>query len=428
MSGLFSPNYSPSETLFPTGFPNPSRLDDSMKLPSDQNGTGRDLGDEELAFLRQAIESGTLTATKGEHSKAFEGEFAEMFGVDYAMVCASGSAAVHVAVAAVNPNPGDEIITTSITDMGALTPILYQGAIPVFCDVDAVTGNVTAETIADRISDRTKAIIVTHLFGNPCDMGPIMELAAKHNLPVIEDSAQAFLSAYQGKLVGSMGDIGCFSFQQGKHMTSGEGGIVVTNNEAHAKRMRAFINKAWPYGEPNPDHRFIALNYRITELQSAVLRAQLKKLPGAVEHRIKMADQLTQAIKDVPGIICPPITEGDTHVFWRYALHVDESVIPGGPVAVAEALKEMDIPAAPRYINKPAFRCAVIAEQCTFGDSGWPFTLARPEAVDYSEELFPGSFAMLASVLVIPFNEKLTSDHVDFIADGVRRAAEATAQ
>ena len=165
-----------------------------MKLPSDQNGTGRDLGDEELAFLRQAIESGTLTATKGEHSKAFEGEFAKMFGVDHAMVCASGSAAVHVAVAAVNPNPGDEIITTSITDMGALTPILYQGAIPVFCDVDAFTGNVTAETIADRISDRTKAIIVTHLFGNPCDMGPIMELASKHGLPVIEDSAQAFMS------------------------------------------------------------------------------------------------------------------------------------------------------------------------------------------------------------------------------------------
>lgn len=398
-----------------------------MKLPSDQDASGRDFGSSELELLREVLESGTLTATKGNQTKALEVEVAELFGVEHAVACASGSAAVHVAVAAIDPEPGDEIITTPITDMGALTPILYQGAIPVFADVDPVTGNVTAETIAARLSERTRAIIVTHLFGNPCDMDPILALAAERGLPVIEDSAQAFLARSKGRIVGGIGDIGCFSFQQGKHITSGEGGIVTTNDADHARRMRVFVNKAWPYGEANPDHGFLALNYRTTELQSAVVRGQLPRLEGNVEHRIKMATMLTDAINDVAGIITPPIAPGDTHAMWRYALHVDKAVIPGGPGAVADALREMEIPSAPRYINKPAFECAVIRDQVTFGSSRWPFTLARPEAVDYDRSLFPGAYAMLASVLVIPLNEKLTEAHVDFIADGVRRAAEATA-
>lgn len=398
-----------------------------MKLPSDQDASGRNFGAAELDLLRDVLESGTLTATKGNHTKALEAEVAELFGVEHAVACASGSAACHVSIAAIDPEPGDEVITTPITDMGALTPILYQGAIPVFADVDPITGNVTADTIAARLSERTRAIVVTHLFGNPCDMDPILALAAEHQIPVIEDSAQAFLARSNGRLVGGIGAIGCFSFQQGKHITSGEGGIVTTNDAAHARRMRVFVNKAWPYGEPNPDHGFLALNYRTTELQSAVIRGQLPKLPGYVEHRGKMAAMLTDAIRDVPGIITPPVADGDVHAMWRYALHVDADVIPGGPGAVADELREMEIPSAPRYINKPAFECAVIRDQVTFGNSGWPFTLARPEAVDYDRALFPGAYAMLASVLVIPFNENLTEAHVEFIANGVRVAAERTA-
>ena len=134
-----------------------------LPLPNDQNASGRSFGDEEIAALTEVIQSGTLTSTKGSFTKAMEASFAEMFGVAKAHACASGSAAVHCAVAAVNPEPGDEIITTPITDMGALTPILYQGAIPVFCDVDPVTCNVTRESVEACISDRTRAVIVTHL-------------------------------------------------------------------------------------------------------------------------------------------------------------------------------------------------------------------------------------------------------------------------
>ena len=153
-----------------------------MMLPSDQDASGRTFGDEEIAYVTQALRSGTLTTTKGKFGKLLEKKFAEKFGAKYAYACTSGSAAIHIAVATVNPNPGDEIITTSITDMGALTPLMYRGVVPVFAEVDTKTLNVTAETIRPKISERTKAIIVTHLFGNPCEMGPIME-AEQPELP-----------------------------------------------------------------------------------------------------------------------------------------------------------------------------------------------------------------------------------------------------
>jgi dTDP-4-amino-4,6-dideoxygalactose transaminase len=353
-----------------------------------------------------------------------EAALSELLGVEHVIACASGSAAVHVAVAAINPEPGDEIITTAITDMGALTPILYQGAIPVFCDVDPVTMNVTAETIAARITPRTRAIIVTHLFGNPCQMDEILALGAQRGIPIIEDSAQSYLGASNGRLTGTMGTIGCFSTQQGKHITSGEGGFVVTNDAALARRMRVFVNKAWPYGEPNPDHEFIALNYRITELQSAVINAQLPKLAANVRTRIGNAQRLDVQLAELQGIGTPVVAPHDTHCYWRYCLRVDGNVIPGGPAALAAELKFYDIAAAPRYINKPAFRCKVFADQVTFGTSRWPFTLASPEAVDYSVDRFPGTFAGLEQALVLGWNERYTSEHVDYLASSISEAVE----
>lgn len=396
----------------------------TMKLPSDQDASGRSFGDEEIAALADAIASGTLTATKGAHTKRMEAALAELLGVEHVIACASGSAAVHVAVAAIDPEPGDEIVTTAITDMGALTPILYQGAIPVFCDVDPLTMNVTAETIAARITPRTRAIIVTHLFGNPCQMDEILALGRERGIPIIEDSAQSYLGASKGRLTGTMGAIGCFSTQQGKHITSGEGGFVVTNDAALARRMRVFVNKAWPYGESNPDHEFIALNYRITELQSAVIAAQLPKLAANVRTRIANAQRLDVQLSELPGIGTPVVAVQDIHCYWRYCLRVDGSVVPGGPAALAAELKFYDIAAAPRYINKPAFRCKVFADQVTFGRSRWPFTLASPEAVDYSADRFPGTFAGLEQALVLPWNERYTAEHVDYLAKSITEAVE----
>lgn len=397
-----------------------------LLLPSDQDASGRTLGDEEIACVAEVIRSGTLTSTKGKFTRTFEERFAALCGTKHAWACASGSAAIHVAVAAIDPEPGDEIVTTAITDMGALAPILYQGAIPVFADVDPRTCNLTAETIRARLSPRTKAIMVTHLFGNPCEMHDIMALARERELPVIEDCAQSFLARSGGKRVGTIGTIGAFSLQQGKHITTGEGGIVVTDSPELSRRSFLFINKAWGYGDPTPDHYFLALNYRISELQGAVALAQLDKLEWSVRQRQAMAARLTDHLGGTPGIETPWTAPGNEHVYWKYCLRVDSKVIPGGSMELGRRLKERGIATAPRYIQKPAFQCEVFREQRTFGKSRWPFTLARPEAVDYAPARFPGTFAALEAVLVLPWNELYTEKIVDDLAREIRVAVQGT--
>jgi len=303
--------------------------------------------------------------------------------------------------------------------MGAIAPILIQGNIPMFADVDPVTLNVTAETVERAISEKTGAIIVTHLFGNPAEMAKIKSLADRKGIPVIEDCAQAFLASENSAKVGSTSALGCFSLQQGKHITTGEGGLVTTNDDDLARRVRLYVNKAWGYGDPKPDHYFLALNYRLTELQGAVAVAQLDKLDWVVDQRTKMAGMLDAELANLEGVMVPPVLPGAKHVYWKYALTVDTTKIAGGPVALGAALKECNILTAPRYIQKPAFACEVLRDQRTFGDSRWPFTLARPEAVDYSPNRFPGTFRGLEQVLVLPWNELYTEAHVDHIATSI---------
>lgn len=402
----------------------PEKERENIKLPNDQDASGRTFGVEELNAIKEVLDSGTLITTKGKYGKMLESAFAEKMGVKYAYACNSGSAAVHVAIAAINPNPGDEIITTSITDMGALTPIVYQGAIPVFADVDPKTLNVTAETIEKVLSEKTKAIIVTHLFGNPCEMGAIMELANSKGIPVIEDTAQSFLATVDGEKVGTIGAIGAFSFQQGKQMTTGEGGIVVTNDDALARRLYLCINKAWGYGDENPDHYFIALNYRMTELQAALAYEQLKKLDDSVAQRQKMAALLDEKIADIEGIDSYKPAANATMTYWKFCLRVDDTKIEDGSVGLAKALKIYDVASAPRYVVKPAYKCMVFRDQNTFGDSHYPFNLARPEAVDYNDDNFQGTIKGLHDVLVLPINERYTEEHIEFLAASIREAVE----
>jgi perosamine synthetase len=395
-----------------------------IQLPSDQDASGREFGDDEMLALAAAIESGTLTSTKGQFVKRLETRFAEYMGVQHCHASSHGTAALHTAIAAIDPEPGDEIVTTAITDMGALTPILYQSAIPVFADVDPLTYNVTPETIERALSPRTKAIMVTHLFGNPCRMGKIMELARERGIPVIEDCAQAFGAEIDGRKVGAWGDIGCFSLQQGKHITTGEGGLCVSDNADLARRMFLFINKAWGYGDKNADHYFLALNYRMNELTGAVAVAQLEKLEDFIARRTRMAAALTAGLADVPGFTTPAVEPGAVHTYWKYCLHVDSEKFAGGIDGLAKGLRERDIVCAPRYIQKPAFECQVIRDQVTFGKSRFPWTLARPEAVDYRRENFPGTYAALASVLVLPLNERYTLEHIAYVTDAIRDAAQ----
>jgi dTDP-4-amino-4,6-dideoxygalactose transaminase len=353
--------------------------------------------------------------------KELEARFSKRLGVDHAFACSSGTASIHTAIAALDLEPGDEIITSAITDFGALAPILYQGCIPVFADVDPQTCNITAESVAARMSGRTRAIIATHLFGNPCDVAEMRGLAGSTSITLIEDCAQAFLATDGGKLVGTIGDIGCFSLQQGKHITTGEGGLVVTNDPGIARRLFLFINKAWGYGDEHPDHYFLALNYRMSELQGAVAVAQLQKLEESVQQRRHLAVLLTEQLREVPGIKTPKVREGSVHSYWKYCLTVDDSRVRDGATGLGAYLKDRGIACAPRYIQKPAFQCEVFRSQKTFGASRYPFTLASPEALDYSRERFPGTFAGLHSILVLPWSERYQDTHVAFISDAIRQ-------
>ena len=403
------------------------RSSEVLRLPSDQDATGRSLGVEEMERLRAVLDAGVLTATKGIQTPELEARVGAITGHRSVIACSSGTAAIHAAIAACDPEPGDEIITTSITDMGALTPILFHGAIPVFADVDARTGMVTADTVRAAMSDRTRAVIVTHLFGLPAPVDAIAGAADAAGAMVIEDCAQAFLTERCGRLVGTFGAMACFSTQQGKHVTTGEGGLIATDDDQLARRARMFVNKAWPYGEADPDHEFLALNYRTTELQSAVANAQFDKLEAGVQQRQATVARFLAGIGEVAGVGAPALADGDVATWWKVPLLVDPDRVPGGPVGLAAALAGHGVASAPRYIRRPAFECAVFRDQRTFGSSRWPFTLARPEALDYSRTRFPGTYRYLERVLVVPWNERYDDGHADSIARVVRDAVQELA-
>jgi dTDP-4-amino-4,6-dideoxygalactose transaminase len=214
-------------------------------------------------------------------------------------------------------------------------------------------------------------------------------------------------------------------------MTTGEGGIVVARNEAYARRLWLFVDKAWGYGDPKPDHYFLALNYRMTELQGAVALAQHRKLDGVVARRQKAAAMLTERIRGVDGVSPPVTTKGCVHTYWKYALRIDPRIIQGGVDTFAARLKELGVMNAPRYIQKPAFMLQVFREKNTFGKSGFPFEgphRAGLPPVSYDPAQYPGSAEALANVVVLPINEFYTEEHVDYIAGRIREAAQALAR
>lgn len=404
-------------------------MQDALKpmrqLPSERDASGRTFDDEEMRLLKQVMDSGTLNSPFGTVVKEFEKAAATKFGAEFAKAVSSGTAAVHTAVAAIDPEPGDEIITTPVTDMGAIAPILYQTAIPVFADIDPDTFNVTAETIEPKISSRTRAIIATSLFGNPCDMDAIMALGVKHGIPVIEDAAQAYLAEYKGRTIGTIGQIGCFSLAQTKHIGCGEGGFVIANDPDYVDRLSLFPEKAWGYGDSGPDHAFLSLNYRMTELQGAVALAQLPKVDAVVESRIRNAQQLNRLLESVEGISPPRTTPNGKHSYWRYSIKADPQIIQGGIMALAKRLQSQGVLCFPRYIQKPAFMCQLFQEQRTFGNSGFPFVGPHRDGdpVTYRMEDYPGTTEALANIGVMPWNDRFTFEDVEQIAERISTVA-----
>src|SRR3989338_5747677 len=238
-----------------------------LLMSSAKGKSGRVLfNSEELKLVHEALLSQNLFCIGGTMVPRLEQEFAQAYGVPYAVASTSGTAAIHTALGALDLEPGDEVITAPVTDMGTVIPILYQQAIPVFADVDA-SCNMDPADVERKITPRTKAILVVRLFGNPCDMDAIVRIAKAHGIPLIEDCAQAHVTEYRGRYVGTIGDIGCFSFQQAKHMTTGDGGMTITSDKAYYERMKFFVDKGYarkPWG--SRVYLFHAPNYRMNEL------------------------------------------------------------------------------------------------------------------------------------------------------------------
>lgn len=294
----------------------------------------------EIDAVSNVLKSNKVNYWTGKECNLFESEFAEYFECKFAISLTNGTAALELALEALNIGKDDEVITTPRTFMASASCVVTRGARPVFADVDFNSGNITAETIEAVITPRTKAIIPVHLAGMPCDMDDIMALAKKHNLYVIEDCAQAHGAKYKGRSVGSIGHFGSFSFCQDKIMTTGgEGGMLVTNDEGlwkrawaykdHGKNYDAVYNKKHP-----PGFRWLAesfgTNFRMTEMQAAIGRHQLTLLPEWTVKRQKYAKTIDEVIQKTPALILQEVPEECIHARYKYYTYVDQNKLKKG--------------------------------------------------------------------------------------------------
>ncbi|MBB6097846.1 dTDP-4-amino-4,6-dideoxygalactose transaminase [Deinobacterium chartae] len=295
---------------------------------------------DEIEAVTQVLQSGKVNYWTGNEGREFEREYAEALGVKHAIALHNGTVALELALYALGVGPGDEVVTTPRTFIASASAAVMRGATPVLAEVDPVSQNITAETIAQVLSPRTRAIIVVHLAGWPCDMDPILELARERGIFVIEDCAQAHGATYKGRPVGSIGDIGCFSFCQDKIMTTGgEGGLLVTNDETVWKRAWAFKDHGKSYDavyhrEHAPGFRWLhesfGTNWRMLEVQAAIGRLQLRKLPEWTRRRRENADVLNQRLAGLEGLrlTLPPGDIG--HAYYKYYAFVrPERLKPG---------------------------------------------------------------------------------------------------
>jgi dTDP-4-amino-4,6-dideoxygalactose transaminase len=395
-------------------------------LPTINDKSGRNIGEEELKLLREVVECGSLFRHSGRMVSRFEKEFARFLGVKHTVASTSGTAALHIATGAIPLGPGMEVITSPITDMGSIIPIIGQNAIPVFADLDPDTYTLDPEDVRRRITDKTRAIMAVHLFGLMCDMDPLREIAEEKGIFLIEDSAQAYLAEYKGRLAGTIGDLGCFSLQQSKHMFTGDGGITVTNDDELAERARLFMDKGWNREATGPRrYVMIGFNYRMTELQGAVALAQLRKVGWVVERRRAVAESLTKRIGEIEGIEPPEVPKGYRHSYWLYPVKLDLSAFKASLQDFVKALRAEGIPASAGYIGIPLYVASIFAEKIGYAGTGCPWICPLyGREISYGWGLCPQTEEILSRLVTLPCNEYFTEKDIDDIASALRKVAD----
>lgn len=375
---------------------------------------GEDEKQAAIDLFDRGIASGEEFGYNGPEEAAYCAAFSEYLGGGFADAVNSGTTAVYVALRALELEPFSEVIVPPITDPGGVMPVPLCGCVPVPADTAPGSYNTDAERIAARVTPRTRAILVAHIAGTPCDMDPILELARSHGLPVIEDCAQAHGAVYRGRMVGALGDIGAFSTMFGKHHASGgQGGLVFTRSEALYQKIRWMSDRGKPYGLPGgAGNTVAALNLNSDELACAIGRVQLEKLPSSLTRRRSAARRLAEACLKLESVRVEMPADDCEGSFWFIFIRLDLAKLTCDKTVFSEAVLAEGIPAEPGYWNVPA-HADWCREHRAFGrESGFPWTSPEYQGDPVAEYPLPNAAATEAAHFRIMFHENCAEQEV----------------
>lgn len=383
--------------------------------------SGKRWGEPELRQLEEMLNQGSLFYWNGPQTSLLKKRFQEVCPLEYVQTCSSGTAALHIAVASAGLGPGDEVITTPITDIGTLIGIIYQQAVPVFADLGASTYNLDPADVERRITPKTKAIIAVHLFGNPCDLQALRQIADRHQLVLIEDCCQAWGAKYHGRPIGTIGDFACFSLQDSKHVTCGDGGVVATGREDFGRNIQRFGDKGYDRTRGLGLEVF-ATNYRMSEPQAAVAAAQLTRLEQIASQRSRLGNLLTEIIKGSPGIMPHQVHPEDRAVYWFYTFRLNLSQLRCNRSQFVKALQAEGVNAIGGYIAKPLYQEPVFQKHGFFAGR-WPIKEMGLTQVDYSQWKCPEAEAILTTCIRLPITEFMDEEYIRQVGAAIRKVA-----
>jgi len=390
-------------------------------------GTGGRFGAEELEQLREALEQQTLFYWSGKKVRAFCDRLAGIYGVKRCVAVSSGTASIHTALGAIGLTEGDEVIVPPITDIGTVAGVLYQNAIPVFADLDPHTYNLDPGSVEGRITDKTKAVVAVHLAGNPSDMDALSDVAKRRGLYLIEDCAQAWMSYYKGRLTGTIGHMGCFSTNDYKHISTGDGGAVLTDDEALYERAFKFADKNYDRLNEGPAKReceSLAPNYRMNELAGAVGLAQLGKLEAICARRSVIGERITGGIKGLPGVYPPKVYEGCRSSCWFYMMRINEGEAGAYAGDFAKALAAEGIPASCGYIGRCIYEYPIFRDKNAYPGTKSPFDKTDyGREVSYGKGLCPVAEQILDSCVSVAVSEFYTDRDADDIIRAIAKVS-----
>ena len=393
------------------------------KVKTTPYGAGKRYGKAELRELETALAQNTLFYVSGKKGKEAVEKMKALYDVPYAVACSSGTAAIHVALGALGISAGDEVITTPVTDMGTVIGILAQNAVPVFADLDPHSYNLDPASVEKCVTDKTKAIIAVHLAGNPCDMDAIMEIAARHGLKVVEDCAQAHLAEYKGRKVGTVGDIGCFSFNEFKQLSAGDGGMVIMKDEDLFYKSHRFADKNYNrFGGEMRKIPFLAPNYRMNELTASVVSAQIDRAHEICDKFTAYGDGLTAGLSGIPGIAPTKVLPGCRSTYLWYMFRVDTDVLGVDLDTYVQALSAEGILAFKGYIPECVYEYDMFKNLQGYPGTHCPFDCpCYGKKAEYKKGIAPVAEEILRTGVRLLVNDFYTQSDLEETVRAVRK-------